>query len=102
MTGGPGRAAPAPPNWAAGYARTCCPVLARSTASRRGGPLAATGPPPVAGGVTPTVTTPGHTRPAVIADPGAHPGRWVVHNRRPVPARAAAKGEPEPVAASRA
>src|SRR5262249_62108985 len=99
MTGGPGRAAPAPPNWAAGYARTCCPVLARSTASRRGGPLAATGPPPVAGGGTPTVTTPGHTRTAVIADPGANPVSWVVHSRRPVLAREAEAVSPEPTAA---
>jgi hypothetical protein len=40
-----------------------------------------------AGGVTPTVTTPGQTRTAVIADPGANPVSRVVQSRWPVLAR---------------
>jgi hypothetical protein len=33
------------------------------------------------------VTTPGHTRTALIDDPGANPVSWVVHSRWPVAAR---------------
>ncbi len=40
-----------------------------------------------AGGTTPTVTTPGHTRTAVIADPAGNPVSTVVHSRWPVLAR---------------
>ena len=37
-----------------------------------------------AGGATPAVTTPGHTRTAVIADPAGKPVSTVVHSRWPV------------------
>jgi hypothetical protein len=51
------------------------------------GVVAVAGGAPGAGGVTPTVTTPGHTRTAVIADPGANPVSRVVQSRWPVLAR---------------
>ena len=82
-----GLAATAPPNWAAGYARTRCPVAARSSTSSRGGPLRTAPVPGAAGGTTPTVTTPGHTRTAVIADPAGKPASTVAHSRWPVLAR---------------
>jgi hypothetical protein len=51
------------------------------------GAVAVAGGAPGAGGATPTVTTPGHTRTAVIADPGANPVSRVVQSRWPVLAR---------------
>jgi hypothetical protein len=45
------------------------------------GVVAVAGGAPGSGGVTPTVTTPGHTRTAVITDPGANPVSRVVHSR---------------------
>ncbi len=71
---------PLPP---APLARAACP----GAAGPPGADVVPGDGPGGAGGTTPTVTTPGHTRTAVIADPAGNPVSTVVHSRWPVLAR---------------